>query len=71
MFILILSSYSALKTTQLLSESETLRIAESLPPLSSGMGIHKTFIHSKNNGLQQRQAPSPAEEGWGEENKIN
>ncbi len=35
------------------------------------MGIYTTFLHSKNNGLQQCQAPSPAGEGWGEENKIN
>jgi hypothetical protein len=36
-----------------------------------GMGIYTTFLHSKNNGLQQLQAPSPAGEGWGEENEIN
>ena len=35
------------------------------------MGIYTTFLHSKNNGLQQLQAPSPAGEGWGEENEIN
>jgi hypothetical protein len=40
-------------------------------PSPSGIGIYTTFLHSKNNGLQQRQAPSPAGEGWGEENKIN
>ena len=32
------------------------------------MGIHTTFLQGKNNELQQRQAPSPAGEGWGEEN---
>jgi len=35
------------------------------------MGIYTTLLHSKNNRLQQIQAPSPAGEGWGEENKIN
>jgi len=39
--------------------------------LSEGKGIYTTFLHSKNNALQQCQTPSPAGEGWGEENKIN
>ena len=42
-----------------------------LLPLPPGMGIYTTFLHNKNNGLQWTQAPSPAGEGWGEENKIN
>ncbi len=48
-------------------------------PSPEGEGLHSescvhiciTFLHCKNNGLQQHQAPSPAGEGWGEENKIN
>ena len=36
-----------------------------------GIGIYTTYLHSKNNALQQCQAPSPAGEGWGEDNKIN
>jgi hypothetical protein len=32
---------------------------------------HTSMLHSKNNGLQKFQAPSPAGEGWGEEDKIN
>jgi hypothetical protein len=34
------------------------------------IGIYITCLHNKNNGLQQPQAPSPAGEVWGEENKI-
>ena len=40
-------------------------------PSPGGIGIYTTFLHSKNNRLQHHQAPSPAGEGWGEENKIN
>jgi GTPase SAR1 family protein len=39
--------------------------------LKTNIGIYTTFMYSKNNGLQERRAPSPAGEGWGEENKIN
>jgi hypothetical protein len=35
-----------------------------------GIGIYTTFVHNKNNGLQQNKASSPAGEGWGEESKI-
>jgi hypothetical protein len=42
-----------------------------LLPLPEGIGIYTTFMINKNNVLQQRKAPSPAGEGWGEENKIS
>jgi len=35
------------------------------------IGIYTTFQHNKNNELQDLYTPSPAGEGWGEENKIN
>jgi len=59
---------SLLKTplSQLLGDQP--RMPCIVPP--SGTGIYTTFLHGKNNGLQQCQAPSPAGEGQGEENKI-
>ena len=45
-------------------------ITWALHALSRSIGVYTTFQHYKNNGLQQRQAPSPAGEGWGEESKI-
>ncbi len=38
---------------------------------SKSIDIYTTSLNNKNNELQQNQAPSPAGEGWGEENKIN
>jgi hypothetical protein len=39
--------------------------------IPDSIGIYITFQYNKNNGLLNHQAPSPAGEGWGEENKIN
>jgi hypothetical protein len=36
-----------------------------------GIGIYTTFRRNKNNELKKQRTPSPAGEGWGEENKIN
>jgi hypothetical protein len=36
----------------------------------TGTGIYTIILHNENNGLKSCQAPSPAGEGWGEENKI-
>jgi len=38
--------------------------------IQKGIDIYTIFLHNKNNGLQQYQAPSPAGEGWGEEINI-
>jgi hypothetical protein len=34
-------------------------------------GIYTTFLDLKHNKSKMNFAPSPAGEGWGEENKIN
>ena len=46
-------------------------MAESLSPLLLERGYLHNFSRLQNIELQQFQAPSPAGEGWGEDNKIN
>jgi hypothetical protein len=46
-------------------------MAESLSPLLMERGYLHNFSRLQNIELQQFQAPSPAGEGWGEENKIS
>jgi len=40
-------------------------------PLFQSIGTYKTLLFINNNRLRSSLAPSPAGEGWGEENKIN
>ena len=42
-----------------------------LKPSPEGIGIYTTLLFINNNRLRPSLAPSPAGEGWGEENKIN
>jgi|GEM_PF-1286821 len=75
------SNYSARSTTSLSSgrgqgEGESIRTFSYLilltPTLSiRSIAIYTAFFNYKYNELQSGLAPSPAGEGWGEENKNN